>query len=259
MSIIKKDFVIQCFNMFRNKFLQLCISIFLLMIFSCSNDKNSLIVTKTDNSLRNKMAYLDNDIVWTENLDNILVETQENAEEDYENSEEFQRLLPHQQMEYRRKKEEELKKNKRVVPDGLSEINFTERLFYPKNEPPAKNLFPDFNDFGSIDISLLAPEAKVIIEKFIEGQNQDKLEIDCISPDTRFLEPIFLQDFSLIENVDSFIIGKPIIIQNEFLNEYQVPVRMITENGFYNTLFFLVNQQDKFFIEQVNYGSLICE
>jgi hypothetical protein len=229
------------------------------MIFSCSNDKNSLIVTKTDNSLRNKMAYLDNDIVWTENLDNILVDNQENAEEDYENSEEFQRLLPHQQMEYRRKKEEELKKNKRVVPDGLSEINFTERLFYPKNEPPAKNLFPEFNDFGSIDISLLAPEAKVIIEKFIEGQNQDKLEIDCISPDTRFLEPIFLQDFYLIENVDSFIIGKPIIIQNEFLNEYQVPVRMITENGFYNTLFFLVNQQDKFFIEQVNYGSLICE
>ena len=29
------------------------------------------------------------------------------------------------------------------------------------------------------------------------------------------------------------------ITNSEFLNEYQVPVRMITENGFYNTLFFL--------------------
>ena len=35
--------------------------------------------------------------------------------------------------------------------------------------------------------------------------------------------------------------------------------RMFTENGFYDTLFFLVNLQDSFFIEQVNYGSLICE
>ena len=247
------------FTMFRNKFFLLGISIFLLMIFSCSNGKKSLIVTKTDTSLRNKMAYLDNGIIWTENLDNILVDNQENAEDDYENSEEFQRLLPPQQMEYRRKKEEEQKKNKRVIPDGLFEINFTDRLFYPKNLPPVNNLYPELINFGSLDLSLLTEEAKNVIEKFIEGQNQDKLEIDCISPDTRFLEPIFLQDFALIDNVDTFIIGKPIIIQNEFLNEYQVPVRMLTEKGFYNTLFFLVNQQDKFYIEQVNYGSLICE
>ena len=229
------------------------------MIFSCSNEKKALIVPKVDNSLRNKMTYLDNEILWTENLDNILVDSEEDAEDDYENSEEFQRLLPHQQMEYRRKKEEELKKNKRVIPEGLIEVNFTDRLFYPKNEPPANNLYPEIINFASLDLSLLAPEAKNLIEIFIEGQNQDKLVIDCISPDTRFLEPIFLQDFALIDNVDSFILGKPIIIQNEFVNEYQVPVRMITEKGFYNTLFFLVNQQDKFYIEQVNYGSLISE
>ena len=74
------------FVMFKNKFCILCISIFLLMIFSCSNGKNSIIVTKTDNSLRNKMAYLDNGIIWTENLDNILVDNQENAEDDYEST-----------------------------------------------------------------------------------------------------------------------------------------------------------------------------
>lgn len=228
------------------------------MIFSCSDSKGTLIVTKSDNSLRNKMAYLDNGILWTENLDNILVD-ESNSEEDYENSEEFKNLLPHEQREYRQKKEEEKKKNKRVIPEGLNEVIFVNRLFYPKNEPPTNNLYPELINFGSLDTTLLAPEAKTVIETFIEGQNQDKLEIDCISPDTRFLEPIFLQDFALIDNVDSFIIGKPIIIQNEFLNEYQVPVRMITEKGFYNTLFFLVNQQDNFFIEQVSYGSLICE
>ncbi len=228
------------------------------MIFSCSNSQNSIIVPKTDDSLRNKMAYLDNGILWTENLDSILYE-ESNPEDDYENSEEFKNLLPHEQREYIRKREEEKQKSKKVIPEGLHEVNFQDRLFYPKNEPPTESLFPELQNFGSLDISLLAPEAKSVIEKFIEGQNQDKLELDCISPETRFLEPIFIQDFALIENVESFIIGKPIIIQNEFLNEYQVPVRMITENGFYNTLFFLVNEQDTFFIEQVNYGSLISE
>lgn len=244
--------------MFKNKFFALYISIFLLMIFSCSNDKNSLIVTKTDNSLRNKMAYLDNNIVWTDNLDNIL-HKESNPEDDYQNSPEFQNLLPHEQREYIQRKEEEKNKNKRVVPKGLTEVNFIDRLFYPKNEPSAENLFPEIVGFTSLDLSLLAPEAKNVIEKFIEGLNQDKLEIDCISPETRFLEPIFLQDFANIETLDSFIIGKPIIIQNEFVNEYQVPVRLITENGFYNSLFFLVNMKDRFYIEQVSYGSLICE
>ena len=244
--------------MFKNKFLILYISIFLLVIFSCSNDKNSLIVTKTDISLRNKMAYLDNNIVWTENLDDILYQSS-NSEDDYLNSEEFQNLLPHEQREYIQKKEEEKQKKKGVVPKGLQETNFIDRIFFPKNEPTSENLFPEIVGFTSLDISLLAPEAKNLIQKFIEGQNQDKLEIDCIFPDTRFLEPIFLQDFANIENVDSFIIGKPIIIQNQYLNEYQVPVRMITEKGFYNSLFFLVNQNDKFYIEQVSYGSMICE
>ena len=244
--------------MLKNRVCFLFISIFLLLIFSCSDSKGSVIVSKNDNTLRNKIAYLDNGILWTENLDNILVDDP-NVEVDFEETEEFQSLLPHQQIEYRRKKEEELKKNKKVLPEGLTEINFLDRLFFPKNEPPVTNLFPELIDFGSLDLTLLAPEAKSVIEKFIDGQNQDKLEIDCISPNTRFLEPIFLQDFAIIENVDSFIIGAPIIIQNEFLNEYQVPVQMITENGFYNTLFFLTNEQDKFFIEQVNYGSLISE
>ena len=117
--------------MFRNKFFLLFISIFLLMIFSCSDSKGTLIVTKSDNSLRNKMAYLDNGILWTENLDNILVD-ESNSEEDYENSEEFKNLLPHEQREYRQKKEEEKKKNKRVIPEGLNEVIFVNRLFIPK-------------------------------------------------------------------------------------------------------------------------------
>lgn len=244
--------------MFKNKFCLLYILVFLLTIFSCSDSNRSVIVTKTDDSLRNKMAYLDNNIIWTDNLDDILYDDP-NSEKNYENSDEFKNLSVQEQREYIRKRDEEKAKKKKVVPKGLQETNFVDRLFYPKNKPPTENLFPEIVNFASLDLSLLAPEAKNVIEKFIDGQNQDKLEIDCISPDTRFLEPIFLQDFAIIETVDSFIIGKPLIIQNQYLNEYQVPVRMFTENGFYDTLFFLVNLQDSFFIEQVNYGSLICE
>ena len=113
--------------MFKNKFFALYISIFLLMIFSCSNDKNSLIVTKTDNSLRNKMAYLDNNIVWTDNLDNIL-HKESNPEDDYQNSPEFQNLLPHEQREYIQRKEEEKQKKKGIVPKGLQENNFINQV-----------------------------------------------------------------------------------------------------------------------------------
>lgn len=232
--------------------------LFSFFIFSCSNSENSIIVTQTDNSLRNQMSYLDYNINWTQNLDNILHEN-ESKEENFEDSDEFKRLLPHEQREYIRKKEEEKEKNKRKIPEGLQEVAFHERLFYPKNHPPMEPLYPEIIDFGSLDLSLLAPEVKVVIDKFIQGMNEEKLEIDCISPETRFLEPIFLEDFSSIQNINSYIIGKPIIIQNEYLNEYQVPVRMKCENGYYDSLFFLVNLQDSFFIEQVNYGSFISE
>lgn len=247
------------FKMFRNKFFQLCISIFLMMIFSCSNSESKIIVTQTDNSLRNQMSYLDNNINWTQNLDNILKEDETQKEDDYENSTEFKNLLPHQQREYLRQKELEKENQKPKVPQGLQAVAFQDRLFYPKNEPPVEALYPEYKNFGSLDISLLSSEIKSLIQKFIDGINQNKFEVDCISPETRFLEPIFLEDFEQIEEIISFIIGKPIIIQNEFINEYQVPVRLTTDNGFYNTLFFLVNQNDAYFIEQVNYGSLISE
>ena len=233
--------------------------IFSLFFYSCSNSENSVIVTHTDNSVRNQMLYLDYNISWTQGLDNILKEEESSEEEDFENSEEFNRMLPHQQREYLRQKEEEKQKNKRTFPEGINEVLFQDRLFYPKNEPASNDLYPELKNFGSLDLSLLAPKAKTVIEKFIEGQNQEKLEINCISPETRFLEPVFLEDFSNIDEVTSFIVGKPIIIQNEFINEYQVPVRLITEKGFYNALFFLVNQQDSYFIEQVSYGSLVSE
>ncbi len=232
---------------------------FSIFVFSCSNSQTSIIVTKTDDSLRNKMSYLNNNILWTENLDNILQKDESASEDDFENSEEFKNLLLHEQQEYLRKREEEKENRKPKLPKGLHEVDYQDRLFYPKNEPPVESLYPEFQNFGSLDISLLAPEIKSLIQKFIDGINQNKLEIDCISPETRFLEPIFLEDFALIEEITSFIIGKPVIIQNEFINEYQVPIRLVTENGFYNSLFFLVNMQDSFFIEQVNYGSLMSE
>ena len=114
---------------------------------------------------------MDNNILWTQNLDNILKE-EENAEENYEDSEEFKRLLPHEQREYIRKKEEEKEKNKRKIPEGLQEVAFHERLFYPKNHPPMEPLYPEIIDFGSLDLSLLAPEVKVVIDKFIQGMNE---------------------------------------------------------------------------------------
>ena len=79
------------------KFIFEIFSIFIFFIvFSCSDSKTAIIVTQADNSLRNQMAHLDNNILWTQNLDNILKE-EENAEENYEDSEEFKRLLPHEQ------------------------------------------------------------------------------------------------------------------------------------------------------------------
>ena len=157
------------------KFIFEIFSIFIFFIvFSCSDSKTAIIVTQSDNSLRNQMAHLDNNILWTQNLDNILKE-EENAEENYEDSEEFKRLLPHEQREYIRKKEEEKEKNKRKIPEGLQEVAFHERLFYPKNHPPMEPLYPEIIDFGSLDLSLLAPEVKVVIDKFIQVMNEEKL------------------------------------------------------------------------------------
>ena len=73
--------------------------------------------------------------------------------------------MPHEQREYIQRKEEEKQKKKGIVPKGLQENNFIDRLFYPKNEPSAENLFPEIVGFTSLDLSLLAPEAKNVIEK----------------------------------------------------------------------------------------------
>ena len=67
-------------------------------------------------------------------------------------------------------KELEKENQKPKVPQGLQAVAFQDRLFYPKNEPPVEALYPEYKNFGSLDISLLSSEIKNLIQKFIAGE-----------------------------------------------------------------------------------------
>lgn len=259
--LLKKSIYVKIYKMskFINKVLFLPVLFVILSFISCSNDTNSIITLKKDNTIKNEILYKDNSINWTTQLDTILkIET---TTEDKKNLFDPLESLPDEIKQHLTNKDKQNteKTDEKAFPRGLTELPFSDRLFYNKNQPESKEILPYLDGFTSLDTSSLIPEIINVIQKFINQANEKKISIDDISPDTRFLQPIYQKQIDSLEEITDVIFGKPFIEQNNYLNEYQVPVRLISPNGYYDDVFYMVNIDDKYYIEQIFFGSLISE
>ena len=229
---------------------------FIFLIFSCGSKTDYRISVDENPSLRNKITYMDNKAKWTESLDTTLEE--DKSEADKVSSKELFSQIAFAQKKYKEIEEADRKKAT-VLPAGFSENSVLNRIFIPKNIEMPDSQFPEIKNFGSLDTREVDDKIFELVEKFVSSINKKELDMSCVSESSKFLKPVFEYDFALLGNVDSFIVGKPFVVKNESVNEYQLPVRLIIADSHCDTILFLVNKGGKYYIEQVYYRGFYDE
>ncbi|MCR5698532.1 MAG: hypothetical protein K6G52_02695 [Treponemataceae bacterium] len=223
-----------------------------LFLLGCQQKVDYRVNPETYASLKNKIVYRDNKLDWTESLDTTLVEEAPPADTSPKGIFEKLHFLQTQS------KKDDTENTRKKLPEGFSENSALNRVFIPKGTEPVE-IYPNLVGFGSLDVTGVDEQVFEVISVFIEGMNKKELAVSCIAEKARFLKPVFEYDFAYIPPVDSFIVGKPFIVKEETLDEYQIPVRLVTQENNIDTVFFLSVQNNKYYIEQVYYRGLFDE
>ena len=239
----------------KSIFLLYLILIFSFFLVSCGSKTDYKLKAESNPSLRNKITYMDKKTDWTESLDSDLEE--EKTEEEITKNDIFSQIALAQKKF--NEKEAEDKKKASVLPAGFSENSLVSRMFIPKNVQMSDSKYPSIKNFASLDTRQVDDKVFELVKKFVDCMNKKELDLTCVSESSKFLKPVFEYDFLLLDKIDSYIIGKPFIVKNENVDEYQLPVRLFTENAYYDTVFFLVQQNGKYFVEQIYYRGFYDE
>ncbi|MGP1588025.1 MAG: hypothetical protein ACTTHG_06760 [Treponemataceae bacterium] len=227
---------------------------FLMFVFAgCSKKTNYKITPEVFPTLRNKIVYIDKNTDWTENIDKNLEEKTFQGDKNGEiGLEGIDQTVAGQDKKYLSSEDDRLTIG---VHNNLSELNIQERLFYQKNLPLEGEIYPEIEGFGSLDTGILESSVCDVIERFILGIDKKVPDETVIAQGSKFLLPVFTYDFQKIPKITKYLIGKPYIVQDEFMDEYQVPVRLYTKEGFIDSIFFMINQNNTYYVEQVYYGA----
>ena len=232
---------------------------FSLLLASCDNKTDYRLKNDEVPSLRNKIVYMDNKTDWTEPLDRTL-ETNEKKETPKTPQEEILAQIALAQNKFKEREEKEKEKEKKAaLPAGFSESSVQNRLFIPKDSKLPELKYPELRNFASLDTRKVDPKISELVDKFVECMNKNELDVNCVAENSRFLKPVFEYDFSLLDSIESYIIGKPFIVKNESVDEYQLPVRLLTKETYIDAVFFLVSENNKYYIEQIYYRGFYDE
>ena len=231
----------------------LCLIIFFsFCLLGCQKKVDYRVNPENYPLLKNKITYRDKKLEWTEPLDTELVEEAEPVATSPKGF--FEKITFLQ----KQAKKDESDKNKKKLPDGFSENSLINRIFIPKDNEPV-GLYPNLVGFGSLDTTEIDERVFDVISTFVDSINNKQLSVSCIAEKARFLKPVFEYDFQFIPPVKSYIVGKPFIVKEETLDEFQIPVRLVTEENNIDTVFFFSLTDKKYYIEQVYYRGLFDE
>ena len=231
-------------NKSKNRFF-LALVVICLVFSSCSKKTDYKVHVQKYPTLKNKITYMDKTTKWTEELEKS--EKTEQASSESTSSSSSQSLFSKMNNAKEKEKESETKKETQT---SFSELANANRLFYPE-EKKAK-LYPNLAGFTNLDTSKLDTKVFDLIAKVVECMNEKTFDTSIVAENYKFLKNVFIYDFKKLEKIESFIVGKPYAVEDT--GDLQIPVRLLSENIFYDTIFFISiegKNEKNYFLEQI--------
>lgn len=228
------------------------ITVFILFFVACKNSNDSIEIISYTDTIKALTEEKNNTTVWTEKIDeNILGKSTDDKQNTgtsdvglTDNAAEKQKL----EVERAKSKNDDKKKSI-LLPEGL---------FLGKNSKIQNNIYPHLEGFGSLDLTLIAPEDYKTVDSLIKSFSEKKLQEDLIYEDSYYLKIILQLEIEQWPEILYWIIGKPFRGEIESIDSeiYEVPVRIFFSNGYRDVLVNLISTEKEYLVDQVLIGTL---
>ena len=125
---------------------------------------------------------------------------------------------------------------------------------------PSGNVYPEYKDFGSLDISRLEYQLLNMLDEFFNKaafarKEKRVVEAKYLDPSYPFLPYVMQPYFDNLPEVGDIIYGKPSFLDNCI----EIPARLIGDNKHIDLLIYVLKDKEVWYIEQVIFGEQVNE
>ena len=125
---------------------------------------------------------------------------------------------------------------------------------------PAGNIYPEYKDFGSLDISRLEYKLLNMLDEFFNKaafarKDRRVVEAKYLDPSYPFLPYVMQPYFDNLPEVGDIIYGKPTFLDNSI----EIPARLTGDNKHIDLLIYVLIDKEVWYIEQVIFGEQVNE
>ncbi len=201
---------------------------------SCSNTNDVNENYSSPETLREELLQKSGEVKWTNDIDG------ENAIDvsglaSFESAEELNRRLFSQ--------------------DGSNTVLF----FY--NYQTDTKIYPSIQGFGSLDTSVLPDDVILLANNFLSSLQEKNIETEYFLPALAFQKVLVEYELYSLPQITSWLLGesKPVQnVQTQMLS-FEIPIRLIFEQGYSHCVLYCVEYEDSFKIQQFNFGVFVDE
>ena len=167
---------------------------------------------------------------------------------------------------------------KEIVDNQLKEKNWHDELESPKDYElklteidaplpaaslavlPLKGVYPEYKDFGSLDVSALEGKLLKMLDSFFEksaiaAPGRRTVDAECLDPSYPFLSYVMQPYFDKLPAVRYVLYGKPSFLEGCI----EIPARLEGDKNHTDLLIYVLKDKEVWYIEQVIFGELINE
>ena len=125
---------------------------------------------------------------------------------------------------------------------------------------PAKSIFPEYKDFGSLDTSMLETASMNMLDEFfgkaaIAGRGSRTVDSEYLDPSYPFLSYVMQPYFEKLPEINNVIYGKPSLLDGCI----EIPARLEGNKNHTDLLIYVLKDKEVWYIEQVIFGEQVNE
>ena len=123
---------------------------------------------------------------------------------------------------------------------------------------PTSFIYPYLEGFANLDTSIIPEEINTAITRIMKKIISKEIEATLFSSASPWVYPLLKLEIEKLGLVKQYLVGMPHVTNDNFV-QYEIPIRLFLENGYVDIWMFYIEKDEKYLLDQINFGDIVHE